>query len=738
MWAVSESTDRRWWPALLNQDHTPLYSNLFEGVDKHLFQEAERKIVREPEGNFRWNARQRQVFTNLHNLTDRMLLISGPGKTCALIVLLLLINTGGTGKSKLLAAIAFLCQSVGYHVGMFTPTNAAADHLAEVLYREYPSRGKPLRLYPRSRETDVTALANAKMDDEAEWEEEIAMLEVVQALIEEEKNRQYRLKDFSLQQHILEHAAAGDLTCMAKYTYTDEEDNVVEKDMEKVDMWQEFNRFQAKLKEHPYEKDSIDSAWNEDEVNEFKQAYRNISNQIIGLHKVVITTSSNFVSKSITSHWAADAKLVVLVQDEAPMEKEAATYCPLTKGTWKAKVGAFIMCGDEKQLQPTVVAEGGRNAVNEFRHQTGFSLFERLRRHGFPVNHLIECHRQHPTVSKLTNAPTYNNSLKIPRERDQPLDPNIIPVLRQALQLSGDEPIDEACLRTAYVIVQGKTRFSKTTRSRANLENVKVVSGMLKCMRGYYGLSMTSKIGIITPYTEQAKQYKALFLAMRREGWRSEEIPALITVDSSQGREWQHIIFDIVNTDAEGGGLGFLRDNRRANIALTRAKEVIWIVGGAMSGKLASAKKVLEYLPDASPSEINEQTPLILIAKKLLGDMGAVQEVDVEEVKDIPAHLLSADEACLITVNPEEILNADVANAEETLNASVAKPEETLNAAITNPEEGLNDGTAIPEEQVDGNFGTDKIQVAGKAAVADYTWGQTADLAWEEGAGSIW
>ena len=50
------------------------------------------------------------------------------------------------------------------------------------------------------------------------------------------------------------------------------------------------------------------------------------------------------------------------------------------------------MCGDEKQLRPIVVAEGGQYAVNEFRHQTGFSLFERLCRHGFPVNHLIECH----------------------------------------------------------------------------------------------------------------------------------------------------------------------------------------------------------------------------------------------------------------------------------------------------------------------------------------------------------
>jgi 23S rRNA-/tRNA-specific pseudouridylate synthase len=74
------------------------------------------------------------------------------------------------------------------------------------------------------------------------------------------------------------------------------------------------------------------------------------------------------------------------------MEKIATTYFPLTKGTWKGKVDALIMCDDDKQLQPKVVAEGGQNAVNEFRHQIEFLLFERLRRHGFSANHLMECH----------------------------------------------------------------------------------------------------------------------------------------------------------------------------------------------------------------------------------------------------------------------------------------------------------------------------------------------------------
>lgn len=41
------------------------------------------------------------------------------------------------------------------------------------------------------------------------------------------------MKHLSLQQHVLDYAAAGDLTFMAKYTVVDEDNNVVEKKHEK-------------------------------------------------------------------------------------------------------------------------------------------------------------------------------------------------------------------------------------------------------------------------------------------------------------------------------------------------------------------------------------------------------------------------------------------------------------------------------------------------------------------------
>lgn len=82
-----------------------------------------------------------------------------------------------------------------------------------------------------------------------------------------------------------------------------------------------------------------------------------------------------------------------------------------------------------------------------------------------------------------------------------------------------------------------------------------------------------SKIDLITHYAEQAKQYKALFfLSMLREGWQNEETPAFVTVDSSQGREWQHVIFDVVNTDIEGGGTRIFKRQQMHHSRLNSGK----------------------------------------------------------------------------------------------------------------------------------------------------------------------
>jgi hypothetical protein len=63
-----------------------------------------------------------------------------------------------------------------------------------------------------------------------------------------------------------------------------------------------------------------------------------------------------------------------------------------------------------------------------------------------------------------------------------------------------------------------KLRFSKITCFRDNLENVQIVGAMLRILHSYCVPSMSRKVEIITPYAEQAKLYKAMFLSMRKRG----------------------------------------------------------------------------------------------------------------------------------------------------------------------------------------------------------------------------
>ena len=102
----------------------------------------------------------------------------------------------------------------------------------------------------------------------------------------------------------------------------------------------------------------------------------------------------------------------------------------------------------------------------------------------------------------------------------------------------------------------------------------KVVTTLLK-----QGCS-PSDIGVITPYEGQRAH---LVLHMQRNGKLRSDVYKDIevaSVDSFQGREKDFIIVSCVRSN-EAQGIGFLRDPRRLNVALTRAKFGVMIIGNA-------------------------------------------------------------------------------------------------------------------------------------------------------------
>ena len=91
--------------------------------------------------------------------------------------------------------------------------------------------------------------------------------------------------------------------------------------------------------------------------------------------------------------------------------------------------------------------------------------------------------------------------------------------------------------------------------------------------------ALKGRIGIISPYKHQVRLIKNKLYAIKNQlGINNHEFSSCIeinTVDAYQGREKDIIIISTVRSH----GLGFLNDYRRMNVAITRAKNFLWIVG---------------------------------------------------------------------------------------------------------------------------------------------------------------
>ena len=106
-------------------------------------------------------------------------------------------------------------------------------------------------------------------------------------------------------------------------------------------------------------------------------------------------------------------------------------------------------------------------------------------------------------------------------------------------------------------------------QSRCNLGESRFVRHYAQCLLSA-GLS-AQQITVITPYNRQVEQLRLDF----------EGLPCRIsTVDSFQGQEADAVLISLVRSNAQGV-VGFLSDFRRLNVAVTRAKKHVMIVGDA-------------------------------------------------------------------------------------------------------------------------------------------------------------
>ena len=232
--------------------------------------------------------------------------------------------------------------------------------------------------------------------------------------------------------------------------------------------------------------------------------------------------------------------------DEASQTTEPETIVPLVHGAERV-----ILVGDHLQLQPVVISLQAK-ACNYDR-----SLFERLITLGMKTQLLSVQYRMHPALSEFSNTTFYQNRLVDGiAEKNRPMIPAFpYPNKKRPLVLWN---------------VVGKESVGSKGSSYQNFVEAMAVIDVIKLL--IQCKCRPQQIGVITSYTGQ----RLLLTNLLAQNQLSSIECA--SVNMFQGREMDYIVYSCVRSN-ETNQIGFLKDSKRLNVALTRARFGLIVVG---------------------------------------------------------------------------------------------------------------------------------------------------------------
>ncbi|KAL3689856.1 hypothetical protein R1sor_016165 [Riccia sorocarpa] len=236
--------------------------------------------------------------------------------------------------------------------------------------------------------------------------------------------------------------------------------------------------------------------------------------------------------------------------------------------------GRCVIVGDPCQLSATVIQRPGT--------AYGRSLFERMQGGGMKTFLMTTQYRMHPQISKYPSAKFYRGCL-----RDSNSTRHMPSIFTNDACETGIRCDGYHFRLGPYCFLDvswGTEEIEATGHSLSNAEEASVVAtvvhGVVKSLAG----GRKADIGVITPYLAQ----RSAILNSLSKYSIDETVCEVNTVDGFQGREKDVIILSCVRAVTDRG-LGFVSDEKRMNVALTRAKHALIIVGHAKTLKSQSA-----------------------------------------------------------------------------------------------------------------------------------------------------
>ena len=281
-------------------------------------------------------------------------------------------------------------------------------------------------------------------------------------------------------------------------------------------------------------------------------------------------------------------KFGTLFIDEAAQALEAACWIPIRK------VSRVILAGDHCQLPPTV------KSIAAVKAGLGKTLMERIVENKPEVVTLLKMqYRMNEEIMRFSSDWFYGNQVESAPEVKYRsiLDLDIPMTWIDTSELSAElasQPDAEAPAKPLFREEFVGESFGRINKAEAELTLLTLESYFKKIGKQRI-LDERLDVGIISPYRAQVQYLRRLL--KKREFFKPyRSLISVNTVDGFQGQERDIILISLVRANDEGQ-IGFLRDLRRMNVAITRARMKLIILGDASTmTRHPFYKKLFEYI----------------------------------------------------------------------------------------------------------------------------------------------
>ena len=270
--------------------------------------------------------------------------------------------------------------------------------------------------------------------------------------------------------------------------------------------------------------------------DEIKRIENKMIKDIIETSDIILSTNSSAALDSI-----ANTKFDVAIVDESSQATIPSVLIPISKAH------RFILAGDHKQLPPTIISDRAKDLQD--------TLFESLIEEYPHKSQLLNVqYRMNALLMEFPNAEFYNDGL----ESDVSVD-NI--ALKDISNIDDDSAL---LFVDTCNLEKNHEKHLKDSKSIINHVEARIA---LKFANDYLKYGIDEKdIGIISPYADQVNIIQ------------NKTNIEVKSVDGFQGHEKEIIIISTVRSN-KYGEIGFLKDLRRLNVAITRAKRKLIIIG---------------------------------------------------------------------------------------------------------------------------------------------------------------